>query len=209
MNKNKSELDLSLLLRDTANSLGKPESFVLEEIQRVCSIISSSIHFGYFDKEDIEQEGMVLGLTALALYDSSRPLANFLYTHIHNRILNLQRKLLTRTDPPCTLCHQVVLGHSGHADGKTCESYKKWHKTNSSKRSLMEPMELEGDVNVREQDVDPVDLNDILRRIDSLLPIELRSTYLRMRAGESVKDSEKTKVESFIKEILSEGTELE
>lgn len=201
--KTKSKPNLSLLLRRTAKRLGKSEAEILSQVKKVATTVSNQISFGYFDKEDIEQEGLIIGISALSLYDFERPLENFLYTSIKNRILNLQRKLLTRTDPPCLLCHQVINGHSGHADGKTCESYRKWYKLNFTKRSLMEPMELEERPVVGQDTVgDSAELKDILVRIDTVLPIELRSTYLRMRAGENVSADLKEKVESFVREFL-------
>lgn len=209
----KTKPNLSFLLRRTAKRLGKTEGEVLTEIEIVCGTISNQISFGYYDKEDIKQEGVILGIAALIDYDFERPLSNFIFTHVRNRILNLQRKLLTRTDPPCLLCHQVVNGHSGHADGKTCESYKKWHKINSTKYSLMQPTNIGDKVDIEFDDdvVDEVEKNDLLSRIDTLLPVELRCTYLRMRANEPVALDLRHKVEIFIKELISheEGEALE
>ena len=189
------------LLRKTAKRLGKTQEEVLDEIKTVCRSISTQINFGYYDKEDIEQEGIILGITVLGDYDFERPLANFIYTHVRNRILNLQRKLLTRTDPPCLLCHQSISGHSGHTDGKMCDSYKKWHKLNFTKRSLMEPMELEEGI-AKDTVSDLSETKDLITKIDSLLPIYLRASYLRMRAGENVPENIKEQVEDFVRELI-------
>jgi DNA-directed RNA polymerase specialized sigma24 family protein len=195
--------NLSQILKKTARKMGKTEQEILDEIDRICLLVANQIHFAYYDIEDIRQEGLILGLEVLSQYDFKRPLPNLLYTHIRNRILNIKRRVVTRTDPPCTSCHQSVDGHSEHDDGRYCTKYKNWYNINFGKRSIAQPMELEEKPLAGDDIVgDSVEVKDLLEQIDKTLPVEMRETYLRMRAGEEVEQSLQDQVENFIKELL-------
>ncbi len=73
----------------------------------------------------------------MAKYDPARPLPNFLYVHIHNRLCNFLRDNFRRNDPPCKLCKE---GRQAlHPDGMVCEAYKEWKRRNDCKASIMQP----------------------------------------------------------------------
>lgn len=196
--------NLDSVLKKTAKRMGVGEQVVLDEVARVAGIVAQQINFSYYDVEDIKQEGIILGLEALSKYDFTRPLGGFLYIDIRNRILNLKRKIVTRTDPPCLSCHESVDGKTKHSDGRYCGKYKSWKHINSSKRGLAEPQELDtGSLSCPSDMEGDIEISDFLKRIDAILPIELRSTYLKMRAGEEVDPDKKEKVESFVKELMN------
>lgn len=197
--------NLDSVLKRTAKKMGVEENVVLEEISRVAGIVAQQINFAYYDVEDIKQEGIVLGLEALAKYDFTRPLGGFLYIDIRNRILNLKRKVVTRTDPPCLSCHESIDGKTKHSDGRYCGKYKSWKHINSSKRGLAEPQELDtGSLSCPVDMEGDIEIADFLKRIDTVLPIELRSTYLKMRAGESVDENKQRQVEDLVKELMND-----
>jgi DNA-directed RNA polymerase specialized sigma24 family protein len=181
---------------------GVTESDFLDAVSKACDLLAKTFAFGYYDSDDIRQEAFVFAAEGLSRYDPTRPLANFVYTHIKNRLINFRRDRFHRNDPPCLLC-----GRGGrHADGVQCDKFISWKKRNSAKQSLMRPIDLSD-----REDVDAVceDLtenlsrDEILSKIDMGLPTELRGIYLRMLSGEAVPKSKRDAVAAKIREILS------
>ena len=67
------------------------EEEVIETIQKVVRRVSYNFKFAFYDVEDIEQEAFIIGMEALDRYDEKRPLENFLFVHIKNRLKNFNR----------------------------------------------------------------------------------------------------------------------
>ena len=68
------------------------ESEVILALTKAINLLAPSFTFGYYDIEDIKQEAYIFGLESLARYDRSRPIENFLYSHIKNRLINLMER---------------------------------------------------------------------------------------------------------------------
>jgi DNA-directed RNA polymerase specialized sigma24 family protein len=174
-------------------------------MDKAITLLAQTFIFGYFDADDIKQEAYIFGLEALPRYDPNRPLENFLYTHIKNRLINFKRDKYHRTDPPCKICAE----HGKHPDGSTCPKYLAWKKRNASKQNLMRPQDIQTaddnnkSMKMNQSVVDDANILECLELIDLHLDVELRSTYIRMRNGEPVPKAKRTKVENAIKEILS------
>jgi DNA-directed RNA polymerase specialized sigma24 family protein len=178
---------------------------VMTAMDKAITLLAQTFIFGYFDADDIKQEAYIFGLEALPRYDPNRPLENFLYTHIKNRLINFKRDKYHRTDPPCKICAE----HGKHPDGSTCPKYLAWKKRNASKQNLMRPQDIQTaddnnkSMKMNQSVVDDANILECLELIDLHLDVELRSTYIRMRNGEPVPKAKRTKVENAIKEILS------
>jgi len=174
-------------------------------MDKAIALLAQTFVFGYFDSNDIRQEAYIFGLEALPRYDPGRPLENFLYTHIKNRLINFKRDKYHRTDPPCKICAE----HGKHQDGSICPKYTAWKKRNASKQNLMRPQDIQTaddsdrSMKMNQSVVDDVNIIECLELIDLHLDVELRSTYIRMRYGESVPKAKRLKVEEAVKEILS------
>lgn len=185
---------------------GKTEDQVLEAIENAVRLLAPSFVFGYFSLEDIQQEARMMGLEAMERYDNVRPLENFLYRHIFNRLINFQRDNWKRNESPCDECHGGVFC-SGSDGTQPCKKYRAWLRRNSDKASLMRPLDLDhapGEGARQEGTVEEdVVREELLRRIDEELPVELRGYYLKMKAGVSVPKSRREQVEGAIREILS------
>ena len=181
------------------------EQEVLAAMDKAIALLATTFMFGYYDSDDIRQEAYIFGLEALPRYDPSRPLENFLYTHIKNRLINFKRDKYHRTDPPCKICAE----HGKHPDGSTCQKYLAWKRRNASKQNLMRPQDIQTaddtdrSMKVNQSVVEDANIAECLELIDKNLDVELRSTYIRMKYGESVPKSKRLKVENAIKEILS------
>ncbi len=184
---------------------GHTEESVLEAVEKAVSILSQSFIFGYYDIDDIKQEGRVLGMECLAKYDPKRPLANFVYTHIRNRLINLRRNKFRRNDPPCKACHE---GSPCGAEGTLCERYASWLGRNNARVALMRPMKLErlGEERERRRDdtVAHAALQEALTKLDAGLSPELRADWLRMKDGARVPKARRLLVEAEVRGILGE-----
>lgn len=184
---------------------GLTEKQVMTAMDKAIALLATTFMFGYYDSDDIRQEAYIFGLEALPRYDPSRPLENFLYTHIRNRLINFKRDKYHRTDSPCKICSE----HGRHPDGSVCQKYISWKRRNSSKQNLMRPQDIqntddtEKSMRLNQSVVDDANIAECLELIDNNLDVELRSTYIRMKNGEPVPKAKRFKIEESIKEIIS------
>lgn len=180
-----------------------PEA-AMETIERSACVLAPSFVFGYFDLDDIKQTARMFGLEALKRWDGKRPLANFLYVHIRNRLINMKRDLLRRTDAPCRGCHEGR--PCKDAVGTACPAYAAWAARNNAKASLMRPFampEQESGAGVSGSGLlDTLCIEEMRERIDRELPVELRSTYLKMLDGVPVSRVERAAVAEAVRAIL-------
>jgi hypothetical protein len=194
------------------------EDEVLQSIETAASALTR-FKFGPHDEEDIKQQGTLFALEALEAgsYDPrpgpdgkpTRPLVNFLYTHIRNRLTNFKRNQFKRTDPPCRSCHECLPGRTEHPDGQYCPKYEAWLKRNIDKANILCPLDIsdhEGGFATSEVEQD-VATQELLRLIDRKLPVELRSAYLQMRDGQQLPKATRDRVEEAVRDIIKESFE--
>ena len=74
------------------------EQEVVGIIKKVARSLAPKYTFAFYGVDDIEQEAFVMGMEALSRYDPTKPLENFLYTHIGNRLKNFKRDNYYRQD---------------------------------------------------------------------------------------------------------------
>ena len=120
---------------------GMTEEQVLEAIEIVVNRVAPTFKFGYYGIDDIKQEARILALDCLDRYRPSmnKPLTNFLYSHVRNRLINFRRDNYIRNDPPCFECHY----NRTHKKTKKCHYYQLWLNRNSSKQNIMNPLNLD------------------------------------------------------------------
>lgn len=192
---------------------GYDEETVIKIITNITNMLAPRFVFGYFDAEDIKQQGFLEAVKSLPSYrpeiDSdgkvTQPLEKFLYRHIYNRYINLIRDKYRRYDVPCIWCHNGE--HHKHIDGEICKKYANWKKRNKSKSNLVN-----SDKSVDNYDCFPCKstdspenvliLKESLELIDNKLPVELRSAYLKMTARVYVPKAKRIKVMNAVREIL-------
>lgn len=185
------------------------EKQVLQAIDKVVNILGPSFTFGYFDVDDIKQQGRLFAIQAMEKYDEGRPLENFLYSHVKNRLINFKRDKYRRNDPPCQLCHNAIAGKTPHEDGQYCDKYLSWRKRNLSKQNIMNPLDItnisdekESRTRMESSVLEDVETTEILGIIRERLPIELMSTFLQMKDGVSVPKPKRLEVERAVLAIL-------
>lgn len=177
----------------------------LSTLERVINNVAHGFEFGYYDIEDIKQEARYEVTKSIHKYDGHRPLDNFIFAVVKSRLINLKRNKFKR-QPPCNLCHMG--NQHEHEDGQICKNYLNWQKTNSDKANLTQPLDID-DYEFSSASESPVEdiaeHNELMEKIDAELPIELRSIYLRILAGESVSKAQRLKVEKVVREILCQN----
>ncbi len=188
---------------------GHTKESVEEVMLRVATRLAPNFKFGYFTVEDIKQQACLFACEALARYDPSRPLENFLFTHVRNRLINFKRDNYKRTDCPCRLCYGNLPGQTRHDDGRFCEKFIIWQRRNTRKQNILLPLDIgnisdENEPNTRKEStvVQEVETIEILEIIDRELPVELRSQYLQMKEGLSVPKAKRTEIENTVNDIL-------
>lgn len=197
---------------------GLTEEKVLEIIEVVVRYLAPSFQFGYFDVEDMKQEGRLFCLEALDDFDITKSsktdpaeaLLAFFKTHVRNRYLNLRRKNLSRSEQPCCVCPFCIKpnGCAAFVDKMECDKYAGWIKRNAAKRSLVEPINVD---NVHTSEVttssDANDLlvsNEVLDLLNKHMPASHRADYRRFLEEAKLSKDRRTKIIEKMKEILAE-----
>jgi RNA polymerase sigma factor (sigma-70 family) len=173
----------------------------IQIIQRVCKRISEKYTFGYYSKEDIEQEGFLIAMQALPRFNPKiSSLETFLYIHISNRLKTFKRDNYLRTDFVCVYC--------GRMDPE-CDHCKRREWRHAAKKHLMEPVDIDNVKDDKEKSMRDgtdflmdVELNEILSIINQNLDVCLREDYLKMVEGIPISKCKKQAIESSIVEIL-------
>ena len=192
---------------------GLTEQEVLQIIQKTVAYLAPSFKFGYFDTEDMKQEGTIFCLEALDSFNFDKScqeevgdaLLTFLKTHVRWRFLNMRRKQLTRLEPPiceCKLCK------NDSANRLDCKKYSNWVKRNVAKKSLMEPFDVSEIHTVDASFTFDIEMNilssDVIEILNEHVPASIRSDYRRFMEGVSVPKARREKLIQEIKIIISE-----
>lgn len=188
---------------------GMTEAEVLDAIEKAVEAATPGLAFGPFSDDDIKQEARLEALRFLASdkYKDGMPLVPILYRHMTFRLNNFHRNNNRRSDAPCKLCYRAQ-GPTGHPDGKMCEKFRAWKARNDSKSCLKGSLAVESPGEQPDHErPDEVASDEIFRIIDETLPVELRATYLRMKAGENVPKAKRDEVLEFLKEVLCQRKE--
>ena len=77
------------------------EQEVMDIITSISNKLASKFKFGYHDIDDMKQQAMLFAWEGLENYDGIRPLENFLWVHVKNRLYNFKRNNYSRPNKPC------------------------------------------------------------------------------------------------------------
>ena len=193
------------------------EEEVLAVMEKVAKRLAYKFRFGYHDIDDMKQQAYLEAIKGLVKYDEKRPLENFLWTHVRNRLFNLKRNKFERPDKPCLQCplnayraeDDKCLAYDCKPD---CPIYSRWQARNNTKKNLMRPIEFSEVRDESEKNMsdvynveNQVMVKEIMEIIDrELINMELRKLWLKMREGVSIPKDKRTKVHEAIKNILKE-----
>jgi RNA polymerase sigma factor (sigma-70 family) len=173
------------------------EEQILEIFQKISKKISHKYKFAHYTAEDLQQECFIFLLEAIEKYDEERPLENFLYVHLSNRMYDFKRDNYTRIIN-CD-CRGV------------CEKCEKKKITQNKRKNIASPIDIytvkDEDENRMKFYFDPLtelEVNEVKDRIERGIPLELREDYLKYLNGVKLTTQRKRKVEDKIREILDE-----
>jgi DNA-directed RNA polymerase specialized sigma24 family protein len=158
------------------------EQEVVDMITKVSERLSNKFTFAFYTTEDIRQEAFIIGMEALERYDESKPLENFLFVHMANRLKNFKRDNYFRQD-------------EGNAE-----------KVQKRKKNLLEPANLENFSVAREEEdlLSKISNSEIMELVKRSMPSAMRSDYLRLCAGVSISKNRKSEIEAIIREIIED-----
>ena len=160
---------------------GLNEEFVIATIRKIAKRLAPRYVFTGYEIDDIEQEAFLIGIAGLSKYDTSRPLENFMYTHINNRLKTFKRDNYYRMD----------YGTSAQA-------------IQDRKKNLLEPTSISDicSVYISDSVSSDVHLKETLELIDEKLPAHLRRDYLKLRANFFLPKNRKANIVEVIKQII-------
>ena len=159
---------------------GMNETEVVNTILKISKKLAHKYTFASYEVEDIEQEAFLIGIAGLSKYDQGRPLENFMYVHINNRLKTFKRDNYYRLE-------------HGAAE-----------KIQKSKKDILEPLDIHELYHIATGDTisEDEELSEVLERIDEELPSNMRSDYLKLKNNATLPKSRKAKVISFIQDII-------
>ena len=199
---------------------GVDEQEFLLVLDNISKRLGHKFKFGYHSYEDMKQQAAIFALEGLNKYDNKRPLENFLWTHVRNRLFNYKRDNYQRPDKPCLSCifydpHCKISTNQceEYSDKASCQEYNTWNNRNTNKKNIMKPVGIEDlqsqNVSISrlssEQSILEIVSNEqILKILDENIPAQHRPAYLKLRYGDKVYKTDLNKLLECIKGILKE-----
>ena len=184
--------------------------------EKISKKLGYKFKFGYHSHEDMKQQAAIFSLEGLKNYDKSRPLENFLWTHVRNRLFNYKRDNYQRPDKPCLTCPFYKAKDSScpsqcseFTDKTECSLYSSWTKRNESKKNIMKPVTIDNlSENSKEISNDNLLKNisnkEIIKIIDENISIKNRPIFLKLLGNSKVHKTEINKLIKEIKQILKD-----
>lgn len=192
-----------------------PNNVSNEEFIRVLDNISKRLghkfRFGYHDFEDMKQQAAIFALEGLEKYDNTKPLENFLWTHVRNRLFNYKRNNYQRPDKPCLNCPFFDKSYkcsnnqcSKFTNKSDCELYSSWAERNEAKKNIMQPSYIDHDpLHKKHDDLSlGVQNKEIIDYLDSSVSLEYRENYLKLKHGDKIPKQQLLKLQKYIAELM-------
>ena len=188
---------------------GMDETEVIAIIDRIANRLAAKFKFGYHELEDMKQQARLFAWEGMENYDGVRPLENFLWTHVRNRLYNFKRNNFGRPDKPCDTCPFQDLNCASECEEYSnrldCDLYKGWFERNSTKKSLMNISKLEIDTYDKEDNVAYIlDRKQLFNTVDQAIPIHYREDWIRFVNRLRLPKPRREKIIELIREIIEE-----
>ena len=182
----------------------------LEVLDKITKRLAHKFKFGYHSAEDMKQQAAIFALEGLKNYDYKRPLENFLWTHVRNRLFNYKRNNYQRPDKPCLTCPLYDPNYkvsdnqcSKFIDKKECDPYAAWAKRNDAKKNIAKPSYVD-DLSLLSFSNSSHESAEIVSFLDSNIRSEYRESYLKLKHNQKINKSELNKLKKHIVEIMKE-----
>lgn len=191
----------------------KEEDF-LQALDNISKKLIYKFKFGYHEIDDMKQQAAIFAIEGLENYDNSRPLENFLWTHVRNRLFNFKRDNYCRPDNVCMgcpffdpKCKKSTNQCSKFINKNDCSIYSQWTDRNTIKKNIMQPSNIETSTTEPKSEnniFDFISNNELLSIIEDKIHIKYRETYLKLKGGAKVMKQDLKKLQDHIAEILRE-----
>jgi hypothetical protein len=193
------------------------ENEFLKIVDIIAKKLAYKFKFGYHDFDDMKQQISIFALEGLKNYDHKRPLENFLWTHVRNRLFNYKRDNYQRPDKPCLSCplydphcKKSINQCEQYPNKEDCSLYKSWTDRNSTKKNLMHLNTIDeikdyGNTFISDENllVNSIETNELWKLIESHLTGEYRTLYLKIKSGNKVSKGDMDKLASKLREIIN------
>ena len=188
------------------------EQQLVHTINNIANRLASKFKFGYHEIDDMKQQARLFAWEGLKNYDGVRPLENFLWTHVRNRLYNFKRNNFGRPDKPCDVCpffdrnfiNLKGYGCKAYDNHEECDLYMGWMKRNTAKRNIMNTAQLDLEVRSKDNVEHIIDRKHIFNLIDQNLPVSYREDWLRLINNLKLPKVRKEQTIEVIKNILKE-----
>lgn len=193
---------------------GVSEEDFLRVLDNISKRLGHKFRFGYHDFDDMKQQAAIFAIEGLEKYDNSRPLENFLWTHVRNRLFNYKRNNYQRPDKPCLTCpffdkhFRCSLNQcEKFTDKSECELYVAWSDRNESKKNIMQPHQIEDESSLGSYNrnfVDSISDKELIIFLDQNIESEYREDYLRLKHGEKVTKNKLQKLQNHVLQLIEQ-----
>lgn len=194
-----------------------PNNVSEEEFLRVLDNISKRLshkfRFAYHDLEDMKQQAAIFAIEGLEKYDNTRPLENFLWTHVRNRLFNYKRNNYQRPDKPCLTCPFFDKAYkcsnnqcSKYSEKLECDLYKAWYERNEAKKNIVQPSYIndENALSHKNDLISSIEDKEIIDYLDANIDSEYREHYLKLKHGIKVNKQHLDKLKAHIMTLISD-----
>jgi hypothetical protein len=194
---------------DLPNGVSQEEFLIV--LDNISKRLGHKFRFGYHDFDDMKQQAAIFAMEGLEKYDNSRPLENFLWTHVRNRLFNFKRNNYQRPDKPCFTCPLFDKAYkcsinqcSKYTDKSECELYSSWASRNDAKKNIMQPSHIEHDIHhCKNQNFTTLIQNqEIIKFLDQNIQSEHRECYLKLKHGHKIPKQQLNKLQKHISELM-------
>lgn len=201
-----------------------PDGMTLDEvmvtIDKVANRLAHKFKFGYHTVDDMKQQARMYAWIGLEKYDNKRPLENFLWTHVRNRLFNFKRDKYLRPDLPCLSCpikaydphkDKSTSGCTAYCDKLECPLYERWKFRNERKQNIMNAIGIDNVVDENEAnmkvytDLDAeIDMKDFFKIVEDNIPLDMKADFIRLRNNIPISKPRREKIYQAIRDILKE-----
>jgi hypothetical protein len=192
---------------------GVSEEEFLTVLDNISKRLGHKFRFGYHDFDDMKQQAAIFAMEGLEKYDNSRPLENFLWTHVRNRLFNYKRNNYQRPDKPCLTCPffdpNLALSTnqcSKYKDKGECDLYSSWTARNDAKKNIMQPCHIDNDAHGHKLQVKDftgyIQNKEIISFLDANIQSEYRESYLKLKHGSNIPKQQLLKLQKHIIKLM-------
>jgi DNA-directed RNA polymerase specialized sigma subunit len=199
------------------NGISEEEFLIV--LDKISKRLIYKFKFGYHDIDDMKQQAAIFAMEGLKKYDHSRPLENFLWTHVRNRLFNYKRNNYQRPDKPCHTCplYDKLYKQSNNQCSKylnkdDCDLYASWSNRNETKKNIMKPQSIHSNssssIDHHLTTIDPAQLlqnKEIIDFLDTnIINSEHRETYLKLKNGCKINKPSLDKLKDYISSLMKD-----